>query len=123
VPVYCDSPKWTRDDELSGHLVGEPLEALHEIAAKIGLSPFRYFQPQATVAHYQLPASLRADAIAAGAVPLEGAAFYRALERIYDAQERARRREAPAKRAETPITTAPPTPTREPALQCDLFNR
>jgi hypothetical protein len=121
VAVYCDTPRWTRNDELSGHLIGVPLEALHEIAVKIGLSPFRYFHPQATVPHYELPARLRAEAIAAGAQPLEPDEFRRALERVHASLDQraptARSTPPPADVAQSEVN---PTQTR---TQGDLFAR
>lgn len=79
--IYVDTPRWNRDHGPSGHMVGDSMEELHEIARKLDL-PTKYFLPFAVIPHYQLPASERAAAIAHGAVALERTAFMREAERI-----------------------------------------
>lgn len=51
-------------------MLGSDLDELHAIAEKIGLKR-GWFQGQSTFAHYDLTASKRALAVAAGAVEIE----------------------------------------------------
>jgi len=66
--VLIDEPIWPFRGELWCHLVSDTsYEELHEVAAAIGI-PRRGFQGD----HYDVPARMRAAAIAAGAVPVTG---------------------------------------------------
>ena len=79
--VYVDKPRWQREHGLSGHLVADSIEELHEMATKLEL-PSSNFLPHAVVPHYQLPACSHDEAIALGAIHLEPTAFGKALQRI-----------------------------------------
>lgn len=72
--VYCDEPVWMRHHGLSGHLLADTLEELHEFAARLGLDR-KLFMRDALVPHYQLPAGRRDEAISLGAHPLDRKAF------------------------------------------------
>lgn len=69
--VYVDTlpngwGKWSG----GAHMLANDLEALHAMAARIGLKR-AWFQGDKTFAHYDLTASKRALAVAAGAVEIE----------------------------------------------------
>jgi hypothetical protein len=66
--VLIDEPIWPFRGELWCHLVSDTsYDELHGVAAAIGI-PRRGFQGD----HYDVPARMRAAAIAAGAVPVSG---------------------------------------------------
>lgn len=79
--VYVDTPRWNREHGPSGHMVGDSIDELHEMARTLDL-PSTCFLPFAVLPHYQLPASERDAAIARGAIPLEPTAFTRMIEKI-----------------------------------------
>lgn len=81
MPVYCDDPIWPRWHGDSGHMVATSLAELHIAAEAIGLDR-RCFFGHAIVVHYQLPASQREAAIAAGVIPLGRQAFMREVNKI-----------------------------------------
>ena len=58
--------KWTG----GGHMLANDLDALHGMAARIGLKR-AWFQGDKTFAHYDVQASKRRLAVAAGAVEIE----------------------------------------------------
>lgn len=65
--VLIDSPRWPAHGRLFAHLVSDSsLAELHEFAARIGL-PERAFDRD----HYDIPESRYADAVDAGAIPVE----------------------------------------------------
>ena len=69
--IYVDrlpSSGWGRWNG-GAHMMASDLEALHAMAAKIGLRR-SWFQGDSTFAHYDLTASKRALAVAAGAVEI-----------------------------------------------------
>ena len=66
--VLVDEPIWPFRDRLWCHLVSDTsYDELHSLAAELGI-PQRAFQGD----HYDLPADLRARAIALGAEPVTG---------------------------------------------------
>lgn len=79
--IYVDRPRWEREHGLSGHMLGDSIEELHEMAAKLEL-PSSNFLPFAVVPHYQLPACCHEQAIANGAIHLERTEFVKVAERI-----------------------------------------
>jgi hypothetical protein len=70
--VYVDlfpSSGWGRWNG-GAHMLANDLDALHAMAARIGLRR-SWFQGDKTFAHYDLTASRRARAVAAGAIEIE----------------------------------------------------
>lgn len=66
--LWIDEPIWPAHGRLFGHLVSDSdYGELHALAARIGL-PRRAFDGD----HYDIPAELWADAVAAGATPTTG---------------------------------------------------
>lgn len=66
--ILLDPPVWPGHGRLWSHLVSdESYEELHAFAAELGLSR-RGFDGD----HYDLPASMHDDAVAAGATPVSG---------------------------------------------------
>jgi predicted metal-dependent HD superfamily phosphohydrolase len=73
--ILVDPPRWPAHDTVFSHLVSDTsLSELHDLAARIGLSP-RAFDHD----HYDLPQRLYEAAIAAGAVPVPGDELVRRL--------------------------------------------
>lgn len=70
--VYVDrlpARGWGRWNS-GAHMLANDLDALHAMAAKIGLRR-AWFQGDSTFAHYDLTASKRALAVAAGAIEID----------------------------------------------------
>ena len=76
--VYVDTPFRSRlSGELVCHLSADSSAELHGFAARIGVGTFRFVRGRClpgeshhpVFSHYLIPASLRAAAVAAGAVP------------------------------------------------------
>lgn len=69
--VYVDQfpPGWGRWSG-GGHMLANDLDALHAMAKRIGLKR-EWFQADKTFAHYDVMASKRRLAVAAGAVEIE----------------------------------------------------
>ncbi|MDE9366465.1 DUF4031 domain-containing protein [Luteipulveratus sp. YIM 133132] len=73
--VLIDPPIWPGYGTVWSHLVSdESLDELHQMAGRIGL-PDRLFDED----HYDVPQRLYDDAVAAGAVPVEGRELIRRL--------------------------------------------
>ena len=73
--ILVDPPRWPAHDTVFSHLVSDTsLTELHDLAARIGLSP-RAFDHD----HYDLPQRLYDAAVAAGAVATEGEELVRRL--------------------------------------------
>lgn len=95
MPTYVDEPRVQRRHGLSGHLVGEPPDDAHAVASAIGLGE-RYWQGEALVPHYALPAGRRDAAIAAGAVALDERRWAACVQRLHRAACSARMAARPA---------------------------
>lgn len=67
--VYVDDAVWPWRGRRWAHLMADSLDELHAFAARLGL-PRRAFQDKRSGAHYDVDASLRAQAIALGATPI-----------------------------------------------------
>ncbi|MBB3822687.1 hypothetical protein FHR53_001394 [Xanthomonas arboricola] len=67
--VYVDDAVHLWRDQRWAHLLGDTLDELHAMAARLGI-PRRAFQNKLSGAHYDVPAPLRAEAIALGAIPI-----------------------------------------------------
>ncbi len=67
--VYIDDAVHPWRGERWAHLMADTLAELHALAAQLGL-PRRAFQNKASGAHYDVPLSLREQAIALGARPI-----------------------------------------------------
>jgi len=66
VTVYIDDAVHPWRGERWAHLMADTLPELHAMAAQLGI-PRRAFQNRPSGAHYDVPAPLRAQAIALGA--------------------------------------------------------
>lgn len=82
---YVDIPRWKRGKTPSGHLIADSLEELHALAETVGIDRRKWFQEHAVVPHYTLLEYQRDAAIAAGAVPLSGRDWERAVGRAHAA--------------------------------------
>lgn len=78
---YVDEPNWERWHGLSGHLIADSVDELHQFATQLSLSK-KFFMDGAITPHYQLPAGRLDAAIREGAILLERPAFMRVVERI-----------------------------------------
>lgn len=67
--VYVDDAVTLWRGQRWAHLMADTLDELHAMAAQLGL-PRRAFQDKTSGAHYDVPASLREDAIRQGAVAI-----------------------------------------------------
>ncbi|MEA9708305.1 DUF4031 domain-containing protein [Xanthomonas campestris] len=67
--VYVDDAVHLWRDQRWAHLLGDTLEELHAMAARLGI-PRRAFQNKLSGAHYDVPAPLRTEAIALGAIAI-----------------------------------------------------
>lgn len=67
--VYIDDAVHAWRDQRWAHLLADTLDELHAMAARLGI-PRRAFQNKLSGAHYDVPATLRAQAIAFGTVPI-----------------------------------------------------
>jgi hypothetical protein len=67
--VYVDDAVTLWRGRRWAHLMADTLDELHAMAEQLGL-PRRAFQDKRSGAHYDVPAELRAQAIALGAVPV-----------------------------------------------------
>jgi hypothetical protein len=67
--VYVDDAVTLWRGQRWAHLMADTLGELHAMATALGI-PRRAFQDKASGAHYDLPAPLREQAIALGAVPI-----------------------------------------------------
>ncbi|KAF1721766.1 DUF4031 domain-containing protein [Pseudoxanthomonas wuyuanensis] len=67
--VYVDDAVVLWRGQRWAHLMADTLEELHAFAARLGI-PRRAFQNKTSGAHYDVPAPLREQAIALGAVPI-----------------------------------------------------
>lgn len=77
--VYVDKLRnWGWKYGASCHLIADTNEELHALAAKIGMRR-AWFQAKASGPHYDLTASRRVLALAAGAVELDDRAFVEKL--------------------------------------------
>jgi hypothetical protein len=72
--IYVDSRSWNWRGELWGHLIADSTEELHLFAARLGLQ-HDWYQGGAKYPHYDLTLTIRANAIAFGAIQLNGRAF------------------------------------------------
>ncbi|WP_290656870.1 DUF4031 domain-containing protein [Kocuria sp.] len=73
--VYIDPPRWPAHGTVFSHLVSDTsVEELHEFARGLGVSE-RAFDRD----HYDVPAHRHADAVAAGALAVDGKELVRAL--------------------------------------------
>lgn len=77
MPVFIDPPRWPAHGTLFSHLVSDTsYDELHAFAHRLGL-PRRAFDRD----HYDVRADLHEDAVAAGAVPVDGRELTRVLVR------------------------------------------
>lgn len=67
--VYIDDAVWPWRGRRWAHLMADSLDELHAFAAALGI-PRRAFQNKRSGAHYDVPAELRAQALALGARPI-----------------------------------------------------
>ncbi|MCL7715304.1 DUF4031 domain-containing protein [Stenotrophomonas mori] len=67
--VYVDDAVHPWRGERWAHLMADTLPELHAMAQQLGI-PRRAFQNRPSGAHYDVPAALRAQAIALGARPI-----------------------------------------------------
>lgn len=67
--VYIDDAVHPWRGQRWGHLLADTLDELHALAAQLGI-PRRAFQNKLSGAHYDVPATLRDEAIRLGAVPV-----------------------------------------------------
>ncbi len=67
--VYVDDAVWPWRGRRWAHLMADSLDELHAFAAALGI-PRRAFQNKRSGAHYDVPAELRAQALALGARPI-----------------------------------------------------
>ncbi|WP_115050688.1 DUF4031 domain-containing protein [Xanthomonas arboricola] len=67
--VYVDDAVHPWREQRWAHLLGDTLDELHAMAARLGI-PRRAFQNKPSGAHYDVPAPLRAEAIALGAIAI-----------------------------------------------------
>ena len=73
--VYIDPPRWPAHGTVFSHLVSdESLDELHDLASRLGVSVRAFDQD-----HYDIPAHRLADALALGAVAVEGKDLARIL--------------------------------------------
>ena len=77
VAVLTDLPRWPAHGRLWAHLVSDTsLSELHDFASRLGI-PERSFEGD----HYDVPADLHAEVIAAGARLVQGRELVKALQR------------------------------------------
>ncbi len=88
--VYVDDAVQAWRGQRWAHLLADTLDELHAMAARLGI-PRRAFQNKLSGAHYDVPASLREEAIRHGAVPISRHT-HRALLKQLIAQARAQAR-------------------------------
>jgi hypothetical protein len=69
VAVYIDDAVHAWRDQRWAHLLADTLDELHAMAARLGI-PRRAFQNKLSGAHYDVPATLREQAIRLGTVPI-----------------------------------------------------
>lgn len=67
--VYIDDPVHAWRGERWAHLLADSLDELHAMAARLGI-PRRAFQNKLSGAHYDVPATLRDEAVRLGTVPI-----------------------------------------------------
>jgi hypothetical protein len=67
--VYVDDAVHLWRGQRWAHLMADTLEELHAFAEALGI-PRRAFQDKASGAHYDLPAPLRDEAVALGAIAI-----------------------------------------------------
>lgn len=67
--VYVDDAVSLWRGQRWAHLLADTLDELHAFASRLGV-PRRSFQDRTSGAHYDIPAALREQAIALGAVPI-----------------------------------------------------
>ena len=67
--VYVDDAVTLWRGQRWAHLMADTLEELHAFAAALGIPP-RAFQDKRSGAHYDLPAPLRDEAVAMGAIAI-----------------------------------------------------
>lgn len=113
MPIYVDTPRWERHHGLSGHLIADTEAELDAFAQSFGL-PRKDRSSGSPIPHYLLAASRRSAVIAAGAIPLEPAAWARKLAEISSGERRDSRSFRPATKARKVNET--------PRIQPDLFN-
>lgn len=76
--VYVDQPRWRLGRMHMCHMMADTEEELHEMADKIGLKR-EWFQPHATLAHYDICKTKRALALKHGAIEEDTKACIRRL--------------------------------------------
>jgi hypothetical protein len=75
VTVLVDPPRWPAHGRLWSHLVSDAsIEELHAFAARVGI-PDRAFDED----HYDIPQERYAEAVRAGALPVDGHELVRRL--------------------------------------------
>lgn len=67
--VYVDDAVTLWRGQRWAHLMADTLDELHAFAEALGI-PHRAFQDKTSGAHYDVPASLREEALALGAIPI-----------------------------------------------------
>lgn len=67
--AYIDDAVTLWRDQRWAHLMADTLDELHAFAEALGI-PRRAFQDKASGAHYDVPAPLREQALALGAIPI-----------------------------------------------------
>lgn len=91
MPLFVDTPRWLRHHGLSGHLIADTEEELDDFGASFGL-PQKDRSSGSPIPHYLLASSRRDAVIAAGAIPLDPAAWARKLADISSGMERGLRK-------------------------------
>lgn len=67
--VYIDDAVFAWRGQRWAHLMADTLDELHDFAQQLGI-PRRAFQDKPSGAHYDVPAPLREEALALGAIAL-----------------------------------------------------
>lgn len=65
--VYIDDAVFAWRGQRWAHLMADTLDELHDFAQRLGI-PRRAFQDKSSGAHYDVPATLHAQALALGAI-------------------------------------------------------
>jgi len=79
--VYVDNSANAFGRMIMCHMIADTPEELMKMALRIGVA-LRWFQREASIPHFDICKSKRAEAVSAGAVVLERRAFVEAMKRI-----------------------------------------
>ncbi|HRN62278.1 MAG TPA: DUF4031 domain-containing protein [Luteimonas sp.] len=92
--VYVDDAVTLWRGERWAHLMADTLDELHDFAARLGI-PRHAFQDKTSGAHYDVPAPMREQAIALGALPISRHVDRALVRRVIARAKAQGRREAP----------------------------